>query len=383
MRRQQEEQCEYPDNSDRSISIISAGLEKLANINEKLVDNFQCLSRNALQQAALDAINSFDGSNKAGTTSWPEQIGLLAERGKKSVVEIAVAKLKGNLLWVISTLKKETGNITWESLKNTLLKKYSDVPNRSNAMAKYFAIRQDEDENCTQYLIRVRDLLERGHSTSKLKLINAEGFHILLLKGLQDRWVWDRSSKQVDKWMTMDEVFTSITFYADQSNKTRMYAEPEYEQESAIQVSKVNHRQGFLQYQQKGQSYTWKDRYQKQNDSKHLHFSRNQQQVDRQQQGKAHLYKYHKNNKEMGSLKCYQCEGLHYISQYEKYSKQRNRYQEKHEDIKKRMVSKLCRFADNKCIGISKAFFDQENDTDSPTSQLTEEEINKLCQALE
>ena len=183
-RRQQEEQYEYPDNSNRPISIISAGLEKLANINEKLVDNFQSLSKNPFQQAALDAINSFDGSNKAETTSWLEQIELLAERVKESAVQIAMVKLKGNLLWVISTLKKEICNITWESLKNTLLKKYSDVPYRSNAMVKYFAIRQDEDESCTQYLIRVRDLLERGHSTNKLELINAEGFHILLLKGL-------------------------------------------------------------------------------------------------------------------------------------------------------------------------------------------------------
>ena len=140
-----------------------------------------------MQQAALDAINSFDGSNKAETTSWLEQIELWAERGKESAVEIAMTKLKGSMLPVISTLKKETGNITRESLKNTLLKKYSDVPYRSNAIAKYFAVRQDEDENCMQYLVRVRDLLERGHNTSKLELINAEGFHIPLLKGLQDK----------------------------------------------------------------------------------------------------------------------------------------------------------------------------------------------------
>ena len=76
----------------------------------------------------------------------------------------------------------------------------------------------------TQYLIWVRDLLERGHSTNKLELIDAEGFHIPLLKGLQDRWIRDRASKQVDKWSTMDEVFNSITFYADQSNKTRIYS---------------------------------------------------------------------------------------------------------------------------------------------------------------
>ena len=69
-------------------------------------------------------------------------------------------------------------------IKNTLLKKYSDVPYRSNAMAKYFTIRQGEDESCIQYLIRATDLLERGHSTSKLELTDAEGFHILLLKGL-------------------------------------------------------------------------------------------------------------------------------------------------------------------------------------------------------
>ena len=252
-----------------------------------------------------------------------------------------MAKLKGNLLWVISTLKKETGNITWESLKNTLLMKYSDVPYRSNAMAKYFAIRQDEDESCTQHLIRVRDLLERIHSTNKLELINTEGFHIPLLKGLQDRWVRDRASKRVDKWSTVDDIFTSVMFYADQSNKTRMYAEPEYEGDSTIWVSKVNQTLGFHQYQQKRQPYTWKDRYQKQDDNKYLHFSRNQQQVDRQQQDKPHQYDDHRNNKDMGRLKCYHCEGPHYISQCENYQKERNRYQEKDEDIKKRMVSKL------------------------------------------
>ena len=161
---------------------------------------------------------------------------------------VAMAKLKGNLLWVISTLKKETGK----------------------------------------------------------------------------------------KWTTMDKVFDSITFYADQSNNTRIYAKPEYRGESTIWVSEVNQRQGFPWYQQKRQSYTWKDGYQKQNDSKHLCFSRNQQQVDSQQQGKANLYEYCKNKKEMGSLKCYHCKGLHYISQCKKYQKERNRYQEKHEDIKKK-----------------------------------------------
>ena len=92
-------------------------LEKLANINERLVDNIQCLSKNPLQQAALEAISSFDGSNKADTMSWLEQVELLAKRGKESAVEIAMAKLKGNPLRVISMLKKETGLIMWDALK--------------------------------------------------------------------------------------------------------------------------------------------------------------------------------------------------------------------------------------------------------------------------
>ena len=108
--------------------------------------------------------------------------------------------------------------------------------------------------------------------------------------------------------MTMDDVFASIMFYEDQSNKTRIYSELEYEWQSTIWVSKVTQKQDIPQYQQKGQSYTWKDGYQKQNDSKHLCFLRNQQQVDRQQQGKTNLYEYCKNNKEMGSIKCYHCE---------------------------------------------------------------------------
>ena len=252
-------------------------------------------------------------------------------------------------------------------------------------MAKYFTIRQEEDENFTQYLIWARDLLERGHSTNKLELIDVEGLHIPLLKGLWDRWVRDRVSKQVDKWSTMDEVFTSITLYTDQSNKTRIYSKLEYKRESLIWVSKVTQGQGFPYYQQKGQSYTWKDGYQRQNSSKQPCFLTGQQQVDKQQQGKTTPYD-HKNSKEIGYLRFYHCEGPHYISQCEKYQKERNRYQNKHEDIKRRMVSKLCKFTDNRHIGIREAFFDQEDNTDSPTPtapQLTEEEIDKLCQALE
>ena len=65
----------------------------------------------------MDAINSNDGSNNADTTSWFEQVEMLVERGKESAVEIAMAKLKGNPQRVISTPKKESGCITWESLK--------------------------------------------------------------------------------------------------------------------------------------------------------------------------------------------------------------------------------------------------------------------------
>ena len=103
--------------------------------------------------------------------------------------------------------------------------------------------------------------------------------------------------------------------------------------------------------------------------------------MDRQQ---AKPYRYDdRKNKDVGGLKCYHCEGPHYISQWGKYQKEKSKYHEKHQDIKKRMVSKLRRFVDNKCIGISEAFFDKEDDQDSPVPQLTEEKINELCQALE
>ena len=65
----------------------------------------------------MDTISSFDGSNIADTTSWLEQVELLAKSDKESAVEIAMVKLKGNPLRVISTLKKETGLITWDALK--------------------------------------------------------------------------------------------------------------------------------------------------------------------------------------------------------------------------------------------------------------------------
>ena len=131
----------------------------------------------------------------------------------------------------------------------------------------------------------------------------------------------------------MDEEFSSIMFYADQRNKTKIYAEPEYECELTIWVSKVHQRQGFHQYQPKGQPYTWKDRYQKQDHNKYLGSPQNKQQVDRQQHDKPYRYDDCKNNKDVGGLKCYHCEGPHYISQCEKYQKEKSRYQEKHQYI--------------------------------------------------
>ena len=40
--------------------------------------------------------------------------------------------------------------------------------------------------------------------------------------------------EHLNKWTTRDEVFSLITFYAEQSNKTKIYTKPEYEGESTI-----------------------------------------------------------------------------------------------------------------------------------------------------
>ena len=82
-----------------------------------------------------------------------------------------------------------------------------------------------------------------------MELIDGEGFHIPLLKGLDGEEI-----EHPNKWTTMDEIFSTIMFYADQSNKTKIYAEPEYEDELTIWVSEVHQRQGFHQYQPEGQS---------------------------------------------------------------------------------------------------------------------------------
>ena len=133
-----------------------------------------------------------------------------------------------------------------------------------------------------------------------------------------------------NKWTPMDEVFSSITFYADQSNKTKIYTKPEYEGESTIQVSKVHTRQGFHQGHPKGQSYPRKGRYQKQDHNKYLGSSQIQQQVGRHQHDKLHKHDDHKNNKDGGYLKCYHWEvHIIFLSAFDKEDDQHHSSQRK------------------------------------------------------
>ena len=75
--------------------------------------------------------------------------------------------LKGLALADISTVHKEEG-LSWHKFSQFLIEQYSNVPYVPDAMFAYSKICQWDDESITQYLVRVKILLERIHQTSKL-----------------------------------------------------------------------------------------------------------------------------------------------------------------------------------------------------------------------
>ena len=88
---------EYIINNSNDFSILVGLLQKtLGMMGERLSEGIRSAGGKPLTQSVLDAMDFFDGMNKAKTTSWLEQVELIAGRMGISPTELATTKLKGD-----------------------------------------------------------------------------------------------------------------------------------------------------------------------------------------------------------------------------------------------------------------------------------------------
>ena len=66
----------------------------VAEVLNKLTENFARMQSQPLMTSALRAIDWFDGIDKSNTMSWLDQVEVVVERNNQAQLEVGMAKLK-------------------------------------------------------------------------------------------------------------------------------------------------------------------------------------------------------------------------------------------------------------------------------------------------
>ena len=135
-------------------------------------------------QMVMYSIKEFSGTDREATIPWIDHIKAVAKKMGFDPLEIGMSKLKDTALCNVNAICKE-GNRSYFWFHQLLLECYSNVPYMSDTLNAYAHLTQGENKMVTQYLARVKVLLECIHHTCKLCNILGSGYdNLYLVQGL-------------------------------------------------------------------------------------------------------------------------------------------------------------------------------------------------------
>ena len=92
-------------------------------------------------------------------------------------------------------------------------------------MFAYSHLLQGNEEPTTQYLSRVKVLLECIHHTTKLPSIPGVGWdNLYLVRGLKALHIRRRVASKQDSWRTMEDVCDTINHIARMEDRNKIYS---------------------------------------------------------------------------------------------------------------------------------------------------------------
>ena len=144
-----------------------------------------------LQQATLNSIKMFDGTNKAEFATWAQSIKNAARLCNLDALSIALSKLQGAPLKSANYLEDKEMNsgkkLSWATLKQHLTSNYSEIPYDTHAINSYDTLQKCTDESTKAYFYRVQGILECIFHTNDMSSVTAIGTnHTKILTGLKD-----------------------------------------------------------------------------------------------------------------------------------------------------------------------------------------------------
>ena len=293
-----------------------------------------------LAQAALRSIQEFHGNDKAATMPWLDQVELVAERTGNNPVEVGISKLKGLALGDSNTIRKGEG-LTWHRCRQILIENYSNIQYVSDVMVAYTNLTQQDNKSTSQYLIRAKVSLECMNHTSKLSQISGKELNSLsLIQGLRDYHIRWRVAKEQESWITIEDIYRSISRITKTDAHMKTLHEPRYNSISEVMtegINEVSYNKGKRQYS-----------YDKSHNSSNFR-KQNNGSPHKRYQGNSHSYQT------PIKVKCYYHDGKHCIDDCKKFKKDKDKYNPSRADITKKYKERLLKNAKRSSIAINKA----------------------------
>ena len=165
-----------PNTSNNQVNSKATQSPNNSNIIECLQSQILGLQMQALQQAMLNSIKIFDGTNKGEFTSWAQSVENAAKLCNIDTLTITISKLLGPPLKSSCFLKsKEVGSgkqLNWHSLKKHLTTNYLEIPYNTHTINLYDNLHQGSNESTSTYFHRVQEILKQIHHTSDMTSIS-------------------------------------------------------------------------------------------------------------------------------------------------------------------------------------------------------------------
>ena len=217
----------------------------------------------------LDKISYFDRSNNKEALNFLAQCKEAAEKMKASEVTIAWSKLAGRADRIMrEETRQHEGTLTWELFQSMLIEHFYHIPSKERAASLLNKLQQDPHESIGEYMQRSSKIIQVHSGKINLKEIAASQYGWNLVQGLTNisikNKIADRIShcqslsdvcklvKQVKREMENREAFMGISVEAEESVEEVNWRQHNYDQRGRGN-NKGNYHQ--TSYNSRGRGY--------------------------------------------------------------------------------------------------------------------------------
>ena len=221
----------------------------------------------------LDKISYFDGSNNKEALNFLAQCKEAVEKMKVSEVTIAWSKLAGRADRIMrEETRQHEGTLTWELFQSTLIEHFYHIPSKERAASLLNKLQQDPHESIVEYIQRSSEIIQVHSGKTNLKEIAASQYGWNLVQGLTNISIKNKIAdgishcqllsdvcklvKQVKREMENREAFMGISVEAEESVEEVNWRQHNYNQRGRGN-NRGNYRGNYHQtsYNSQGRGY--------------------------------------------------------------------------------------------------------------------------------